>query len=174
MKALLYTAIIFICFWNVALKAGDLAQGNRFEFSGYLSFISYGENIYLQADIIGGINLLNCLNFSIGSNLGYRNYSLTTLDYASFSIGRALKNNEFRAGVIAGLYTLWFAGYQTTIPCAGGEIVYSYNIVPNLSIRIKEKICNFFEYRNNLLSTSTFIGFCYAFCSHKRIATKKE
>ena len=168
MKAQFYLAIFLICFCHIQLRAEGLAHGNRFEISEYLSMVSYGENIYLQADVAGGINFLNCLNFSIGSNLGYRNYSLTTLDYISVSVGHALKNNELRVGGIAGLYTLWFAGYKTSIPCVGGEIVYSYNIVPNLSIRIKERICSFNEKRNNLLSTNTFVGFCYSFYSHNK------
>lgn len=172
MKALLCFATIFFFSYNIALQADPIAKGNRFEVSGYLSMISYGENISLQTDISGGINFLNFLNFSIGVNLGYRNYSLTSLDYISVSAGKVIRNNEFRLGGNAGLYTLRLSGYRATIPCIGGEIIYSYNIVPNFSIRIKERICNFIEDHNNLISTSTYIGFCFSFYSC-RITTKE-
>jgi hypothetical protein len=162
--------ILFLC--NIVVQADSLATGRRFEISGYLSMVSYGKNISLQSDITGGVNVLGFLNFSIGSSLGYRNYSLTTLDFLSVSVGKSIHNNEIRAGGIAGIYTLWFSGYQAAIPCVGGEIVYSFNIVPNFSIRIKERACCFIENQHNLFSTATFMGFCFAFYSPSKYQFK--
>jgi hypothetical protein len=169
-KQILYGITMLLLFCSLPLQAECLAKGKRFEVSGYVSMASLGKNIYLQADITGGINLLRFLNFSIGSSLGYRNYSFTTLDFLSVSVGKSVNNSEFRVGGIAGLYTLRFSGYQSTMFSAGGEILYAYNVSPNLSIRMKERIYTINELQHNVLSTSTFAGLCYSFGNFRKEA----
>jgi hypothetical protein len=157
----LMAALIVVC--NSTSEAAGIGEDKRFEISGYLNMFSYGKNIILQTDIVGGINILEHLNLSIGSNIGYRNYSLTTNDYLSVSFRKRIDKNEFRIGAIGGIYTLWFSGYETTIPCMGGELLYSYAVTPAFSFRVKERISAYFDNPSTLISTSTLIGFCFSF-----------
>jgi len=165
MKLPLNITISLFVICTVTSHASGLAQGKRFETTGYFSMFSYGKNISLQTEISGGINFFDYMNISVTANAGYRNYSLETNDYLSASIGRSLGDHEVRLGLIGGIYTLWFSGYQATIPCLGGEALYSFTINPGLSVRIKERICNFSDNHHNLISTSTLVGLCFAFGS---------
>lgn len=156
-------AIVMVMVFNTINQASGLAQGDRFEISGYLNMASYGENVSLQTDVSGGVNVFDYMNISATVNLGYRNYSLVTTDYLSVSLGKPIGAHEVRLGAIAGIYTLWFSGYQATVPCIGGEAFYSYTIKPGLSVRLKERVCNFSENHHNLFFTSTLVGLCFTF-----------
>jgi hypothetical protein len=163
MKKLPFAVISMQLLYVFSIQAQNLAEGKRFELSGYLNLVSFGKNITLQSDIAAGINIFHFLNFSIGSNFGYRNHSMTMLDFISISIRKSMNRHEVRVGCVAGVYDLRLSGYQSIIPCFGGEFVYSYTILPNLSFRIKERIYDFFENRHSLISTMTLMGLCYSF-----------
>jgi hypothetical protein len=125
--------------------------------------VSYGKNISSQVDIGGGVNIMDFLNISITVDGGYRNYSIVTNDYISLSLGKAINKNELRIGANAGFYTLWFTGYNVSIPSYGAECIYSYYLTPNFCLRLKERVSVFVDNSNCLYSSSILLGFCFSF-----------
>ena len=140
----------------------QLAEGKRFEGSLYGNMTTINNNVYLQTDIGIGINFLNYLNSTVTANIQYRNYSTVTNDFLSLSSGVVLRKNEFRVGLVGGLYTLAFSGYRDILLCGGGEIIYAYNVANGLSIRIKNRLVIYSEEKKLTFATSTFLGFCVA------------
>jgi hypothetical protein len=163
MKLPLFATLFAILATMAIAQEANPGLAKRFELSGYFSMFTYGENVSLQSDLSLGINAFKYFNITATMDLGYRNYSLNTNDFLSISVGKAIKQFEFRIGVLGGIYTLWLPGYATTIPDVGGEVLCAYAISPAFSIRIKERIYDYYEDGNNLLSTSTLIGFCFSF-----------
>jgi hypothetical protein len=162
MKALLYFLLGLL--FPIILHASNLPQiQSRYEASGYFNMVSYGKNVSSQSDLGLGLRVFDFLNLEATVNVSYRNYSLASNDYLAVTFGKAIKNNEFRLGPIAGFYTLWLSRYYVAFPGIGAEAIYSYTLHPGISVRLKERVFEFTETRKHLFSTSTLIGFCYAF-----------
>lgn len=150
----------------LAKEAIKLADGKRFELSLYGNMYTIANSIIAQSDIGCGVNFFRHLNTSLTFNLQYRNYMLLTNDFISISGGIVFNKNEFRTGFVGGLYTVWFSGYREVFPCGGVELIYAFNILEGVSIRLKERVLLYSEDHNSTIATSTLLGLCIALVKH--------
>ena len=157
-----FSICLFAIHFILAKDHLRLAEGKRFEGSLYGNMTSISNNFHLQTDIGFGINFLKYFNSTVTANIQYRNYCIVTNDFLSFSSGVVFRKNEFRAGLVGGLYTLAFSGYRDVLPCGGGELIYAYNVGNGLSVRLKERIVMYSEENNLTFATATVLGICFA------------
>lgn len=143
-----------------------LSNGKRFEISLYGNMSTIANSIIAQSDIGCGINIGKYLNTSLTINLQYRNYMLLTNDFLSISGGIVFNKNEFRTGFVCGLYTVWFSGYRKVFQSGGVELIYVFNILEGVSLRLKERVLRYSEDHYSTIATSTLLGFCIAFGKH--------
>jgi hypothetical protein len=149
-----------------AKEAINLVNGKKFELSLYGNMYTIGNSIIAQCDIECGVNFFRYLNTSLAFNLQYRNYMLLTNDFFSISGGIVFNKNEFRTGFVGGLYTVRYSGYRKVFPSGGVELIYVFNILEGVSVRLKERILLYSENHNSTIATSTLLGFCIAFIKH--------